>query len=98
MVGRATWGNPWLLKEISDAFNGVKADMAMKDRLTFQEKIPFILDHCEIAIRHKGELRGMLEMRRHFASYVKGFEGAATMRTALMKVETFAQAKETLLS
>lgn len=98
MVGRATWGNPWLLKEIADAFNGIKTDIATKDRLTFQEKIPFILDHCELAIRHKGEMRGMLEMRRHFASYVKGFDGAAHMRTELMKVETLADAKVVLSS
>jgi nifR3 family TIM-barrel protein len=96
MVGRATWGNPWLLKEITEAFAGRKAEMAMKDSLSFEQKIPFILEHCELAIRHKGERRGMLEMRRHFASYVKGFEGAVTMRTALMGVETFDDAKAVL--
>lgn len=96
MVGRATWGNPWLLKEISDAFDGKKAEVAMKDSLSFPEKVPFILEHCELAIRHKGEKRGMLEMRRHLASYVKGFDGAQQMRVDLMSVETFDGAKAIL--
>lgn len=92
MVGRGTFGNPWLLADIADAFAAGRADpVARKDRLTFADKIPFILEHCALAVRIKGEKRGMLEMRRHLASYVKGFAGAADLRQQLVRVETLAE-------
>lgn len=93
MVGRGTFGNPWLLRDIADAFTAMRAEQANRkpqstvQRLTFAEKVPFILMHCELSVRLKGEHRGILEMRRHFCGYVKGFEGASAMRQELMKVE-----------
>ena len=81
MVGRGTMGNPWLLKEIRNALTEQSESMTP---ITLQEKIPFILRHCELAVRHKGERRGIVEMRRHFAGYVKGFGGAKEMRVRLM--------------
>lgn len=94
MVGRGTFGNPWVMRDIVDALTvGSAATSAPR---TFQEKIPMILEHCELAVRIKGEQRGMLEMRRHLASYVKGFDGASEMRQKLVRVETFEGAKAIL--
>lgn len=115
MVGRGTFGNPWVMKEICDALReatregkGEKgkgkengelrmANGEWRDRsLTFQQKIPFILEHCELAVRFKGERTGMLEMRRHLSSYVKGFEGAKEMRERLVRVERLEEVKAIL--
>lgn len=102
MVGRGTFGNPWVMADIVDAL----CDAQQKDaeqhriptvhRLDFAEKVPFILQHCELSVRLKGEKRGMLEMRRHLASYVKGFDGAADLRSKLVRVERL-QEVQTLL-
>jgi tRNA-dihydrouridine synthase B len=94
MVGRGTFGNPWLLKEIHDAFCGSVSSVER----TFRDKVPFILEHCEIAVRLKGERRGMLEMRRHLLSYVKGFDGAKELRLALMGTEKFDETRAILLA
>ena len=83
MIGRASIGNPWVMAQITEALRGTAASTPQ----TFEERIPFILRHCALALRHKGERRGMLEMRRHFAGYVKGFDGAKELRTKLMRVE-----------
>lgn len=118
MVGRGTFGNPWLMADIEKAFScslascellAVPAEQATSQpatsnssfvstvsSLSFQDKIPFILAHCELAIAHKGEKRGMLEMRRHFSSYVKGFDGAREMRDKLVRVESLADARAIL--
>lgn len=97
MVGRGTFGNPWVMRDILDAFQ--KRDAGEPSApATFQDKLPFILEHCELAVRHKGEHVGMLEMRRHLASYVKGFDGASAMRAKLMTVETFAETKAILMA
>ncbi len=118
MVGRGTFGNPWLMKDVADALEGATSHqppalstdaleaggqrLASNIRtptvqsLSFAEKIPFILEHCELAVRVKGEKRGMMEMRRHLSSYVKGFDGASEMRQKLVRIETLKEAKEIL--
>lgn len=99
MVGRGTFGNPWVMAEIVEALRG--AHCKLQDEKTthvcnvqhatqtrsFTEKIPMILKHCALAVRLKGEKRGMLEMRRHLASYVRGQPGAAEMRARLVLAE-----------
>ncbi len=88
MIGRGTFGNPWVMRDIVEALRTGKADAVPTVKtLSFEQKIPFILEHCELAVRTKGETRGMLEMRRHLASYVKGFDGAADLRSRLVRVE-----------
>ncbi len=95
MVGRGTFGNPWVMREICDALAGKEIPVLPK---TFLEKLPMILEHCEISVAVKGERLGMLEMRRHLSSYVKGFDGASDLRGKLVRVETLSEAKSLLLS
>lgn len=90
MVGRGTFGNPWVMADIMEALRPVGQERSCptgQPPQTFEEKIPWILEHCELAVRIKGEKRGMLEMRRHLASYVKGVDGAREMRERLVRVE-----------
>ncbi len=93
MVGRATFGNPWLMHEISEALS--TGTIAQKNELTsdekfgiFKKRVPFILDHCDLSVKYKGEKRGILEMRRHLGSYVKGFDGARELRMKLLTLES----------
>lgn len=112
MVGRGTFGNPWVMAEIVEALRhrtdvetarcAVSApkhyshqELAASN-LSFNQKIPFILEHCELAIRLKGEKRGMLEMRRHLASYVRGQPGASEMRARLVLAEKIDDVKAVL--
>ncbi|TSC96735.1 MAG: tRNA-dihydrouridine synthase [Candidatus Peregrinibacteria bacterium Greene1014_49] len=112
MVGRGTFGNPWVMGEICEALRDacdgrgrdVRQDVSTEDismqptisNITFAEKIPLILEHCELAVRLKGEKRGMLEMRRHLASYVRGQPGAAEMRARLVLAEKIEDVKAVL--
>ena len=87
MVGRGTFGNPWVMKDVVEALATGKAPTPTVESIPFEDKIPFILQHCHLAVETKGEKRGMLEMRRHLASYVKGIDGASHMREKLVRVE-----------
>lgn len=93
MVGRATFGNPWIMAEISSAFYGE----AYRRPETLTEKAPLILEHARRAIEDKGEKGAMLEMRKHLAAYVRGFEKVAVYRQRLVKVETLTDL-ETILA
>ena len=107
MAGRGTIGNPWLLGDVCEALRGAqrmengkwKMDnfserQSTVERLSFVQKIPFILEHCALAVKTKGERKGMLEMRRHLANYVKGIEGAKELRARLVRVETISDAEK----
>lgn len=96
MIGRGTFGNPWVVQEVVEALRAGRVPETPAAPATFRQKIPFILEHCELAIRIKGEKRGMLEMRRHLSSYVKGFDGASELRAKLVVTESFDVAKELL--
>lgn len=98
MVGRATFGNPWVMGEIVASLRGGAAAGDATRPSTFDEKLPWILEHCELAVKIKGEQRGMLEMRRHLSSYVKGFDGAREMREKLVRVERLEDARSILLA
>lgn len=90
MVGRGTMGNPWLMAEIVAAFEGTEYEAPQ----TFEERVPTYLRHCELNVETKGEKRGMMEMRKHLASALKGFPGARDFRARVVRVETLAEAKE----
>lgn len=102
MVGRGTYGNPWVLADIAAAFQSrargedVSALQPTLSTLTFSDKLPVILRHCSLAVKYKGESRGMLEMRRHLVSYIRGFAGAAEIRARIMKTERFDETQKIL--
>ncbi len=120
MVGRGTFGNPWVMKEISEVFETLKERDAEsgtwkvdvekcsiqnshallpENRLgVFRERLPFILDHCELSVKMKGEKRGVLEMRRHLSSYIKGFDGAKELRMKVLTLEDYQDVRSMLSS
>ena len=83
MVGRATFGNPWIMAEIAAALE----DKTYTPPQSLEEKIPLILEHSKLAIEGKGR-KGLLEMRKHLAAYIKGFKDASKFRGKLVQVES----------
>ena len=80
MIGRATYGHPWIFKEI-------------KHYLTTGEEMPplTVIEKVELAKKHyvksleiKGERRGMFEMRRHLSNYFKALPNFKETRMKLV--------------
>ncbi|MFI3317787.1 MAG: tRNA dihydrouridine synthase DusB [Rikenellaceae bacterium] len=80
MVGRATYGRPWIFREI-------------RHYLSTGEVLPqpTVLERVEIAQRHlrrsievKGDKVGILEMRRHLSNYFKGLPDFKSTRLKLV--------------
>jgi len=90
MVGRSTFGNPWVIKEIADFLYDAKKWDSLS--LPFEEKVPAIHAHLDAAWETKG-FRGMLEMRKHLAAYVRGVEGAAKFRAQVVQISSPDEAK-----
>lgn len=96
MIGRGTFGNPWLMRDVVESLKIGSAVEPTVHTISFADKIPFILEHCRLAVAVKGQKRGMLEMRRHLASYVKGIDGATDLRAQLVRVESVEEVERIL--
>jgi len=92
MIGRAAIGNPWILKETYCLLNGKKYTPPS----TIKQKIPTIKRHFLLTIKQKGEKLGMLEMRKHFSEYIKGFKNCASYRIKIIQSRNIKEILSTL--
>ncbi len=84
MIGRATYGNPWILKETYALLHGQKYQPPQE----LKEKIPIIKKHLQLNIEQKGPKYGVQEMRKHLGCYIKNIDNASLIRQKLMKAES----------
>ena len=68
MVGRASFGHPWIFREIKHYLEDGE-EMAP---LSVQERVDLARRHFALSLKYKGEPRGVYEMRRHLSCYFKG--------------------------
>ncbi len=68
MIARATYGRPWIFKEIKH-FLSTGTHMAP---MTIREKVDLAKIHLQKSYKIKGETVGIYEMRRHLTNYFKG--------------------------
>lgn len=91
MIAQASLGNPFIFREIKQAFNNEPVLLP-----TVDERITAALEHARLMVQTKGEEFGIREMRKHLAWYFKGFAGVAGLRQNLVKVESYQQLEELL--
>lgn len=87
MIGRAAIGYPWIFRE-------VKHYMATGETLappTLDERIAACLKHLHGSVQWKGEKLGILEMRRHYANYLKGLSHIKEFRMRLVTTESLGE-------
>lgn len=89
MIGRATFGRPWIFREIKYYLERGEEmpEPSVLERVTLARR------HLELSLLHKGEPRGIYEMRRHLSCYFKGLpdfkETRMRMVTTLSVAELF---------
>jgi nifR3 family TIM-barrel protein len=80
MIGRAAIGYPWIFREIKHyARTG-----ELLPPPTVEERVEACREHLLRSIEWKGERTGILEMRRHYTNYFKGFPNIKEYRTQLV--------------
>jgi len=80
MIGRASIGNPWIFREIKHYF----ATGEILPPPTIQERVNAARQHLKHSIEWKGEKLGILEMRRHYTNYFRGFRNVKPFRMQLV--------------
>ena len=80
MVGRASFGHPWIFREI-------KHFLATGEELPplgVEERVELARRHFRLSLEHKGPVTGVYEMRRHLSCYFKGLPDFKQTRIRLV--------------
>ena len=86
MVGRVTFGRPWIFKEMRDWLDGRPVD----ESLDFNRKLDILEEQLRINVERIDEYRGILHTRRHLAAtpIFKGIPNFRQTRIAMLRAET----------
>jgi nifR3 family TIM-barrel protein len=87
MLARGTLGNPWLLGQAAAALAG----RPLPPPPSRTERLALLLRHLCLEVADQGERRGVYEMRKHVAWYLKGFPGAAPLKHQAQAATTLAE-------
>lgn len=80
MVGRASFGHPWIFREIKHYLETGEElpPMSVRDRVALAKW------HLSLSVGLKGPVTGVLEMRRHLSCYFKGLPDFKDTRVRLV--------------
>ena len=80
MVGRASFGHPWIFREIKHYLETGEElpPMSVRDRVALAKW------HLSLSVGLKGPVTGVLEMRRHLSCYFKGLPDFKETRVHLV--------------
>ena len=83
MIGRASFGNPWI-------FRNIKHYLQTGEKLpapTNEEKLEIIKEHIELAVQEKGDI-AIKELRKHIAWYTKNLKNSSEFRNSINVIES----------
>ena len=92
MIGRAAIGYPWIFNEIKHFFS---TGMLLPPP-GIEERVEIIRQHLSGSVKWKGEVLGILEMRRHYTNYLKGFPHIKEFRNKLVNLASRGEIDEVL--
>ena len=92
MIGRASFGHPWIFSEMRHYLDTGEElpPMSVADRVKLAK------DHLAKSVEIKGERRGVFEMRRHLSCYFKGLENFKETRLKLVTLTDIDELMKTL--
>jgi tRNA-dihydrouridine synthase B len=80
MIGQAAINNPWI-------FQQARYYMEHKELLPapdLDERVRVLLDHLRLSVLQKGEMRAVLEFRKHYMGYLRDLPNVSKIRSELM--------------
>lgn len=80
MIGRASIGYPWIFREIKHYLETGE----IRALPTVAERVEAARQHLRFSMQWKGQKLGILEMRRHYTNYFRGFDHVKYFRMKLV--------------
>lgn len=84
MIGRASFGGPWLFQQVRAAMEG----RDIPERPCLQDRVATAVRQFELAKADKGEHIACLEARKHFAWYLRGVSHSAYYKNQISSIAT----------
>ena len=80
MIGRASFGRPWIFREVRHLLDTGEE----LPPIGVRQRVEFAKRHFALSIELKGQPRGIYEMRRHLSCYFKGLPDFKETRIKLL--------------
>ncbi len=84
MIGRASFGDPWVFAEASAAMSG----MNYPGRPSLSKRVDTAVRQFSLAYEDKGEHIACLEARKHFAWYLRGVSHSSYYKEQISGIQT----------
>ncbi|MBK9291619.1 MAG: tRNA dihydrouridine synthase DusB [Bacteroidetes bacterium] len=84
MIARGSYGNPWIFREVKQYLS----EGTLPPLPDIHERVRISRIHLEKSVDWKGERLAILEMRKHWSYYFKGYPHFKPFRIRLMEEET----------
>ena len=84
MIGRATFGDPWIFTEARAALAGEQ----IPERPPLAKRVDVAVGQFELAREDKGEHIACLEARKHFAWYLRGVSHSSYYKNQISAIST----------
>ena len=84
MIGRATFGDPWVFCQVKAAMEGRE----VPERPPLANRVDVAVRQFELALEDKGEHIACLEARKHFAWYLRGVAYANYYKEKISSIQT----------
>ena len=91
MIGRATFGRPWIFKEVRDYLD--HPDSSESAGFSFNQKLDILEELLRLNVERIDEKRGILHTRRHLAAtpIFKSIPNFRQTRIAMLRAETMTE-------
>ncbi|MBQ7856212.1 MAG: tRNA dihydrouridine synthase DusB [Alistipes sp.] len=94
MIGRATYGRPWIFREVRHYLDTGE----LLPQPSVVERVAIAKEHLAKSVEVKGERVGVFEMRRHLSNYFKGLPNFKDTRMKLVTLTDVAELQDTISS
>ncbi|HWE89144.1 MAG TPA: tRNA dihydrouridine synthase DusB [Pseudonocardiaceae bacterium] len=84
VVGRGCLGRPWLFRDLRAAFAGLPTP----DGPPLGEVAQVLRRHGDLLVEHYGEHKGIRDLRKHMAWYLRGFPVGSSLRQRFSRVSS----------
>jgi len=84
MIGRATFGDPWVLQQVRAAMDGGE----VPQRPVLKDRMNVALRQFQLTLEDKGEHIACLEARKYFAWYLRGVSHSSYYKAQISTISS----------
>lgn len=81
MIGRGAVLNPWIFRQARHYLD----HQELLPEPTVEERVELLKEHLRLSVSYKGERAGVIELRKHYAGFLRGMPHVSKIRMELMQ-------------